>query len=52
LALIQETRHAQAGKAGATPSVEEVVSSTTRALAPVILPMIEMVAAFSHDLED
>lgn len=52
LSLIQESRRRRPSGNGTVPTVEDLVSSTTQALAPVILPMVEMVAALSYDRDD
>jgi hypothetical protein len=50
LALLQQSDSAPTTDAPQLPDVEELVSITTRALAPVVLPLVEFVGALSATL--
>ena len=52
LALIQEHTGSKSDGNGEEVDIEDVVASTTRALAPVLLPLVEYVGTLSADPEE
>lgn len=52
LALIQEHTGSKSDEGGEEVDIEDVVASTTRALAPVLLPLVEYVGTLSANPEE
>jgi hypothetical protein len=46
---LQSRRHADGADDNDTPQIEEVVATTTRAIAPILLPLIEAIGGLSAD---